>query len=185
MGLSYNDLSGNIPISVEKLDLRRFNVSVNRLEGKVPTGGCFLSITSQSFLQDSALCGPTRWHLPPCQTKESNLNHIRSLIKYSLPSIAAFILIAAAIIFLCLRWEKGVIQSLKRFGNHWPHDWRKVSYPKLRKATDSFDEGNLIGIGSFGSVKRRTILDGTNIGVKVFHWQPEGLSKNFDVECAL
>ncbi|KAI5668487.1 hypothetical protein M9H77_18340 [Catharanthus roseus] len=183
LDLSFNDLSGNIPSSLEKLGIKRFNVSVNRLEGQVPTSGCFANFTALSFLQNSALCGPTRLQLPPCQTKESSSHRAHSLMKYILPPVAAVILITAAIIFLCLRRKKEVIRRLHSVRNYWPHQWSKVSYQDLHKATDSFDESNLLGTGSFGSVYRGTLPDGTDVAVKVFHCQQEGLNKNFDAEC--
>ncbi|KAK8623372.1 hypothetical protein V6N13_118258 [Hibiscus sabdariffa] len=67
LDLSNNNLSEFIPKSLEKLSsLKYFNVSFNRLEGEIPTKGCFPNFSSTSFMNNYALCGPPRLLVPPC-----------------------------------------------------------------------------------------------------------------------
>lgn len=60
----------------------------------------------------------------------------------------------------------------------------QVFYKSLLKATDGFSSGNLIGVGSFGSVYRG-ILDQSEIivTVKVLYLHRTGALKSFMAEC--
>ncbi|XP_031254709.1 receptor kinase-like protein Xa21 [Pistacia vera] len=61
--------------------------------------------------------------------------------------------------------------------------WRRISYYELVRATDGFDEHNLLGKGSFGSVYKGRLGDGMELAVKVFHLQFEEAFTSFEVEC--
>ncbi|XP_024953782.2 probable LRR receptor-like serine/threonine-protein kinase At3g47570 [Citrus sinensis] len=63
--------------------------------------------------------------------------------------------------------------------------WRRTSYLDIQRATNGFDECNLLGKGSFGSVYKATLSDGTNVAIKVFHLQLERAFKSFDSECEI
>ncbi|KAL8482252.1 hypothetical protein ACS0TY_028415 [Phlomoides rotata] len=72
--LSNNNLSGLIPESLEKLTfLEHFNVSYNSFDGEIPNEGPFVNFTSESFVHNSALCGPTRFQVPPCMMNPKRL----------------------------------------------------------------------------------------------------------------
>ncbi|KAF5811389.1 putative protein kinase RLK-Pelle-LRR-XII-1 family [Helianthus annuus] len=62
-------------------------------------------------------------------------------------------------------------------------EWTRVSYYELVRATESFDESNLIGNGAYGSVFKGKLTDGVNVAVKVFNLLSEGAVKSFNVEC--
>ncbi|KAK4577810.1 hypothetical protein RGQ29_028077 [Quercus rubra] len=47
--------------------------------------------------------------------------------------------------------------------------WRRITYLELKQAIDGFSESNLFGKGSFGSVYRGTLLDGTSIASSIRH----------------
>ncbi|PRQ29481.1 putative protein kinase RLK-Pelle-LRR-XII-1 family [Rosa chinensis] len=63
--------------------------------------------------------------------------------------------------------------------------WRKVSYLELQRATNGFNESNLLGTRGFGSVCKGTLSDGIDIAIKVFNFQLEGAFKSFDIECEM
>ncbi|KAG8378361.1 hypothetical protein BUALT_Bualt08G0129400 [Buddleja alternifolia] len=185
LDLSNNNLSGVIPNSLEGLRyLEYFNVSYNKMEGEIPTGGPFVKFTSQSFIQNSALCGATRFHVLPCaqthtRTKPKNVYVL--LVKYILPPIISTIILMIFILVLIRRTKKhNKIPA--------PDDillgiaWRRISYQELVHGTSAFNEINLLGRGGFGSVFRGTLSDGLNVAIKIFNLQLEGVSKSFDTE---
>ncbi|GFP81314.1 probable LRR receptor-like serine/threonine-protein kinase at3g47570 [Phtheirospermum japonicum] len=188
LDLSNNNLSGSIPESLEGLNLLQyFNVSNNKLEGEIPTGGHFDNFTAQSFFNNSALCGETRFQVPHCIDKnisKSRLNEIGRLMKYILPPIISVIILATIIVLVLIRRRK-----LKRVPAE-AHisvgvTWRRISYIELVRGTNSFNETNLVGSGSFGSVFRATLSDGFDVAVKVFNLKLERSVKSFDTECEI
>ncbi|XP_029149429.2 probable LRR receptor-like serine/threonine-protein kinase At3g47570 [Arachis hypogaea] len=58
-----------------------------------------------------------------------------------------------------------------------------ISYYELSQATNGFDESNLLGRGSFGSMFKGLLSNGMLVAVKVFNLDLELGSKNFSVEC--
>ncbi|XP_060182589.1 LRR receptor-like serine/threonine-protein kinase FLS2 [Lycium barbarum] len=60
----------------------------------------------------------------------------------------------------------------------------KTPYYDLLQATDSLKESNLIGSGSFDSVYKGILRDGTLIAAKVFNLQLQAGFRSFDIECA-
>ncbi|KAL3641371.1 hypothetical protein CASFOL_016339 [Castilleja foliolosa] len=182
LDLSHNNLSGTIPKSLEGLNLLQyFNVSYNKLEGEIPTGGRFSNFTSQSFLNNSALCGETKFHVHRCIVRK---NDVRVwLMKYILIPFISIIILATIIIVVLMRRRKPKRSVLN------PEDdislgvsWGRVSHIELVRATDGFSENNLLGRGGFGSVFKATLSDGFIVAVKVFNSQLERAVKSFDTE---
>ncbi|KAG8378394.1 hypothetical protein BUALT_Bualt08G0132900 [Buddleja alternifolia] len=184
LNLSNNNFSGLIPRSLETLNyLQYFDVSHNRLEGEIPTGGRFGNFTAQSFTQNYALCGVARLQVPPCENqtvKRSNSKHVLLITYIAVPIISAIFIVAIIIWFIRRR-------KVKKNQLHVEISpllsWRRVSYQELVQATKDFNEMNLLGDGSFGSVFTGTLSDGLNIAVKKFNLQLENAIKSFDIEC--
>ncbi|KAI4357157.1 hypothetical protein L6164_001124 [Bauhinia variegata] len=181
LDLAQNNLSGVIPKSLKLLrDLKFINLSYNRLEGEIPSGGPFKNFTAQSFMHNEALCGNPRLQVPPCREKTRHgLNLL--WIKIVLPIILSTILVSFCIILLL--WKRKLVgnpaqRELSTLGVP-----RRISYYELVKATSGFDESNLIGKGSFGSVYKGMLSNGMMVAVKVFNLSLEASSKSFDVEC--
>ncbi|KAK1557579.1 hypothetical protein Q3G72_027444 [Acer saccharum] len=150
--LSSNNLSGAIPKSLEKLRyLKYFNVSFNRLDGEIPTEGAFANFSAESFIGNDQLCGAPQLQVPLCKT-----GTIRKSKKTKLVILICIILaIASAIVVLLLTilW----FRSKKKKGNSSDREdvsilatWRRIPYEELYRATNGFDENNLLGIGGFG-----------------------------------
>ncbi|KAL3641346.1 hypothetical protein CASFOL_016314 [Castilleja foliolosa] len=186
LDLSHNNLSGTIPESLEGLNLlQHFNVSHNNLEGEIPTGGHFSNFTSQSFLNNSALCGETRFQVARCITEDirkSRLRKVGRLMKYILPPFI-FIIILAAIIVLVMMRRRKLRRSTPTDDLSLVVAWRRISYIELVRGTNEFSETNLLGTGGFGSVFKATLSDGLIVAVKVFNLQFERVVRSFDTEC--
>lgn len=181
LDLSDNRFSGTIPKSLENLRyLKDFNVSFNQLEGQIPTGGSFVNFTSRSFLDNYALCGSERMNFPPCHSNKHGGSGVQ-VLKYVLPAVAAAIVIAAAIACVCMRTKRKQDRKAQP-ETSFPSNFMSISYYELLRATDSFGESCLLGTGSFGSVYRGTLADGSVVAVKVFHMQSDASEKSFTAE---
>nr|DAD42251.1 TPA_asm: hypothetical protein HUJ06_000481 [Nelumbo nucifera] len=57
--LSHNRIRGSIPEEITKLELLQvFDVSYNRLCGRIPVGGNVQQLGNYSFVHNRCLCGP-------------------------------------------------------------------------------------------------------------------------------
>ncbi|XP_048322418.1 putative receptor-like protein kinase At3g47110 [Ziziphus jujuba] len=189
MDLSKNNLSGEIPKSLEALlSLKHFNVSYNQLEGEIPTGGPFLNFSAQSFLSNNGLCGASRLQVLPCKREEThksrNPTEAISVLRITLPVVSSIILILA-LTFLFMRYKKVKALKLSSEANLIFPPWRKISYEGLLEATNGFNEANLLGAGSFGTVYQGKLNDGLHVAIKVFNRNLEEAFKSFDAECEL
>nr|XP_048330743.1 putative receptor-like protein kinase At3g47110 [Ziziphus jujuba var. spinosa] len=187
--LSKNNLSREIPKSLEALlSLKHFNVSYNQLEGEIPTGGPFVNFSTQSFLSNNGLCGASRLQVLPCKREETDISRnptqAISVLRIALPVVSSIILILA-LTFLFMRYKKVKALKLSSEANLIFPPWRKISYEGLLEATNGFNEANLLGAGSFGSVYQGKLNDGLHVAIKVFNRNLEEAFKSFDAECEL
>ncbi|XP_057779471.1 receptor kinase-like protein Xa21 [Salvia miltiorrhiza] len=184
LDLSNNNLSGVIPESLKNLGLESFNVSYNKLQGKIPDGGCFANFSFESFVQNSGLCGAARFQVPPCPRNRgrSRSETVALIMKYVVPPfIAAVILVLILVFLLKRRRQKNTPASadVSSVGV----SWKIVSERELTQGTSSFSEINLLGRGSFGSVFKAMLSNETDVvAVKVFNLELEGALKSFDTE---
>ncbi|GKU94286.1 hypothetical protein SLEP1_g7805 [Rubroshorea leprosula] len=181
LDLSNNILSGVIPKSLEGLSyLNFFNASFNRLEGEIPSGGSFRNFTAQSFMGNAALCGLLRFQVPQCKSHEKSINVLQLVV----PLVATTILILSLVVIIIFkRRHKSKAKSMDEEILPCLAKWKRISYHELQHATDKFNERNILGTGSFGSVYNGTLPGGMNIAIKVFNLQVEGVLESFDTEC--
>ncbi|CAL8120627.1 unnamed protein product [Prunus armeniaca] len=183
LNLSRNNLSGVIPKSLEALSLLKYlDLSFNWLQGEIPTGGPFQNFSAQSFVSNNAFCGAPRLHVPPC--KNTTLEPNWKKAKYIIPGIISVILLVASISIFVLHRKRNV--EVAGEANSLPQLlWKRISHLELLRATNGFNENNLLGRGGFGSVYKGTLSDGIDVAVKVFSLQLEGAFKSFDRECEM
>lgn len=179
--LSNNSLSGLIPKKLERLQfLEFFNVSYNKLKGQIPNGGQFVNFTADSFVNNSALCGVSRFQVPPCPTRSKGNQW---LVKYLVPPLVSVIILVVVIVIFIRRCKKRRVPLPDNLlGAALKIDWRRISYLELERGTSSFSETNLLGSGSFGSVFKAILSDGLNVAVKIFNIDLERAGKSFDTE---
>ncbi|XP_034700219.1 probable LRR receptor-like serine/threonine-protein kinase At3g47570 [Vitis riparia] len=183
MDLSHNNLSGSIPKSLVALShLRNLNLSFNKLSGEIPRDGCFENFTAASFLENQALCGQPIFQVPPCQRHITQKSKNKFLFKIFLPCIAS-VPILVALVLLMIKYRQSKVETLNTVDVAPAVEHRMISYQELRHATNDFSEANILGVGSFGSVFKGLLSEGTLVAVKVLNLQLEGAFKSFDAEC--
>ncbi|KAL2456917.1 putative LRR receptor-like serine/threonine-protein kinase [Abeliophyllum distichum] len=201
LDLSYNNRSGNIPKSFEALRyLTYFNVSFNDLSGEVPISGSFKNFSSQSFMSNEGLCGDPIYGLPPCHTTGPKRRKLMLRVVFSLFGIIVLITIDMALEYAVGRYRrKNLVENTTDFAPGTTLS--RFSYYELMQPTQGYSENHLLGYGSFGSpspwsglsgpahfatsssIYRGTLNDGRDVAVKVFDLQCQNSFKSFDVEC--
>ncbi|XP_057432622.1 probable LRR receptor-like serine/threonine-protein kinase At3g47570 [Lotus japonicus] len=184
LDLSHNLLSGIIPKSIEKLlYLKSINLSYNKLEGEIPSGGSFANFTAQSFFMNEALCGRLELEVQPCPSNGAKHNRTgkRLLLKLMIPFIVSGMFLGSAIL---LMYRKNCIKGSINMDFPTLLITSRISYHELVEATHKFDESNLLGSGSFGSVYKGKLSNGLMVAIKVFHLDNEQeASRSFENEC--
>uniref|UniRef100_M1CZ09 Serine-threonine protein kinase, plant-type n=1 Tax=Solanum tuberosum TaxID=4113 RepID=M1CZ09_SOLTU len=171
---------GTIPKSLEKLSyLKGINVSFNDLEGEIPSGGVFANSTLQSFLGNKGLCGMHILEIPACAItnlgKQSKPKEV--VLKIVTPvAIASFMIFLFVSIWIMKQHKKGKSKDVEKVPEIGTH--QLVSYHEIQRATNNFDESNLIGEGSTGSVYKGTLFGGTAMAIKVLDLENEQVCKS-------
>ncbi|XP_019169248.1 PREDICTED: receptor kinase-like protein Xa21 [Ipomoea nil] len=183
LDLSDNKIFGMIPKSLEGLvSMKYFNVSYNRLTGEIPSGGPFANFTYESFLSNVGLCGSPRMHIPPCPANYLRSSKKNRVVMFVLISLAVLIvLVVSVIVYLIFKRRKKVLLKEPDFLSAVTP--ARFSYNELQRATNGFDDSNLLGSGSFGSVYKGTLTNGMHVATKVFRLLHDGENKSFDTEC--
>ncbi|GJN02907.1 hypothetical protein PR202_ga20299 [Eleusine coracana subsp. coracana] len=190
LDLSRNNLSGPIPDFLGTMRvLEQLDLSYNNFVGEGPEHGIFLNGSAFSVEGNIHLCGGIpQLKLPPCSINGSTSSGKRShkLVRIII-SIASTILGIAFLLSLFVLYHRK--RKLGKEEHALPlisdHHVR-VSYGNLVNATNCFSSENLIGIGSFGSVYKGTMMSQGReviVAVKVLNLQQRGASQSFIAEC--
>lgn len=202
LDLSYNNLSGGIPSSLVRLYfLSKFSVAYNNLSGPVPNGGQFPTFPNSSF-EGTKLCGD---HAPPCPTSQNHTepsNHATRNRNIGMAigiSFGATFLLALMVMILMRAHRRGEVDPEKEVVGRKERDiedlesrllvmfqnkdrCEKLSYEDISRATNNFDQANIIGCGGFGMVYRATFPDGTKLAIKKLSGDCGQMEREFRAE---
>ncbi|KAI6678218.1 hypothetical protein NL676_039014 [Syzygium grande] len=185
LDLSTNNFSGPVPSFLAELSLLKYlNLSFNELEGQVPEGGVFLNASAVSISGNRELCGGVPGlNLPLCKSPSSKKS---SSTKAIVISVVAGSLLCLALLLLCLsifyRKKKQTTTNAST-SLSFEHQFLRISYEVLLRATDRFSETNLIGKGRYGTVYKGILDGGATMAVKVLNLTQRGASRSFVSEC--
>ncbi|KAL4296589.1 hypothetical protein GQ457_12G031740 [Hibiscus cannabinus] len=178
LDVSDNNLSGAIPEFLVNFGaLKYLNLSFNDFEGVVPNEGVFKNASATFLEGNKKLCGGIpELHLSRCNSKTSKSGLKIAIIVVILGATLAF----TGILILWFRKK----EEKKPTTTCEENSLLQLSYQSILRATDGFNEQNLIGSGSFGSVYKAIIEDsGATIAVKVFDLLNRRASRSFLAEC--
>ncbi|KAM7520969.1 hypothetical protein LguiB_019931 [Lonicera macranthoides] len=177
LDLSSNKLSGVVPTDLQNLRALQFlNLSFNDLEGQVPTSGVFANLSKVHLEGNPKLCSKIACRI--------NRRRKGRLILVSITVAMAAIVALCFAIGLLLYFRKGKAKDMEKRSKSFRGEHQMVTYDELRQATENFNQENLIGQGSFGSVYKGYLREGFAIAVKVFDVERTGYLKSFLAECA-
>lgn len=158
LDLSQNSISGEIPVELKNLGLRIFNLSNNRLQGRVPS--CFdTEIFISSLMGNPGLCSTNLKPLPPCNRKVTPF--VGGII---LPVI---LFVVAAIMVGSVLWY--LMEKPFAFGRS-RKSWNSTAFQRIEfdeeEILASLTRDNLIATGGSGQVYRIKLKNGQVFAVK-------------------
>lgn len=195
LDLSRNHLTGGIPVSLKGLSfLSSFSVAFNDLQGTIPTGGQFDTFPTTSFDGNPGLCGPAAVQRscpqPASVTRRRSNRRLLIGLVFGICFGTGIIVVMLTIWILSKRRiiPKGDTDkidsdtvsinsnivapeiekdtSLVILFPNTTNDIKDLSISEILKATDNFNQSNIVGCGGFGLVYKATLVDGTKMAVK-------------------
>ncbi|XP_030538908.1 LRR receptor-like serine/threonine-protein kinase HSL2 [Rhodamnia argentea] len=155
LDLSRNLLSGEIPVELTKLRLNRFNISHNKLYGKVPPG------FDHDFFVSGLAGNPNL-----CS---SDLKPFRKCTRGRPATFYVLIALAVCIVLLFSSLVWVVRTKLHWFGGKSRRLWKITTFQRVRFSNEIIDQlgdENLIGSGGSGQVYRIRLKTGQMVAVK-------------------
>ncbi|CAM0913652.1 unnamed protein product [Alopecurus aequalis] len=182
--VSRNNLSGGIPVFLGDMrGLTTLNISYNNFEGELPKRGLFMNASATFVDGNYGLCGGIpQFNLPPCSSHTSKKWSRKLVILISVGSAVLCI----SLVLIAQRNLRSKFAKMRRVPSLHGGQRMRVTYGELVNATSGFASENLLGMGSFGSVYKGTMVTGDHeviVAVKVLNLQQRGASQSFVAEC--
>ncbi|KAG6751601.1 hypothetical protein POTOM_043798 [Populus tomentosa] len=191
LDLSFNQLTGRVPIWLANASvMQNFNFSYNRLTGEVPSTGRFKNLNGSSMIGNAGLCGGSAlMRLQPCVVQKKR----RKARKWAYYLLAFTISSLLLLIFVWV-WVRKLFNKKAEAESEEPilmaspsfHGGRNLTQRELEIATNGFNDANLLGRGSFGSVYKAWIDDSIScVAVKVLNEDNRQSYKSLKRECQI
>ncbi|KAL6312547.1 hypothetical protein AAG906_029485 [Vitis piasezkii] len=180
LDLSYNNLTGSVPEFLAELSSLTFlNLEGNNLTGSVPqalTEKYQNGTLSLSLRENPNLC------LSVSRKGKQNKNFIVPVLASIISVLVLFLLIAVGIIWNFKRKEDTAMEMVTKEGSLKSGN-SEFTYSELVAITRNFT--STIGQGGFGNVHLGTLVDGTQVAVKLRSQSSMQGSKEFRAEAKL
>lgn len=189
LDLSHNQLEGPIPESLSSLALSDIDLSYNRLSGPIPYLGSLATFPASQYENNSGLYGfPI---LPHRDAYSSGANLAPGDTYHLIYFILASIIIAIAVIALCLylvivrKLKKGEVSASVDDLADPAVGHQLISHLELVRATNNFNEDDMLGSGGFGKVFKGQLSCGLVVAIKVLNMQSKHTIRSFNAECGV
>ncbi|CAA3015765.1 phytosulfokine receptor 1 [Olea europaea subsp. europaea] len=208
LDLSHNSLNGTIPLSLVNLSfLSKFSVAYNKLHGAIPTGGQFITFSNSSFEGNPDLCGENGTYPCPNGNRVPDLSANRSgkpggiiiamAVGIGIGTVFILAFMSLIIMWACSRkvidteWQDvGTVEKdLEELGSSSlvilfqnTETNKEISLGDLVKATNDFDQSNIIGCGGFGLVYKAILPDGKRVAIKRLSGEYGQMEREFQAE---
>ncbi|KAL2493376.1 Tyrosine-sulfated glycopeptide receptor 1 [Abeliophyllum distichum] len=189
-----------------------FSVAYNNLEGPIPVGGQFDTFPNSSFEGNPRLCGKSVQHPCTGQSETPHQLAQRKGIKRKIIVLTLVICSGIFTFTLLIYWvftkrrilpksdpektdmdmvsfnSSGVFNEVANDTSLvilFPNNTNKppdLTITEILKATDNFNQSNIIGCGGFGLVYKATLEDGTNLAVKKLSGDMGLMEREFKAE---